>query len=286
MVLQQAFHLPVDGGECYCVYRFPDAAPIAATVLHLPAFGDEMTPARAMTAGAARALAARGCGVLQIDLIGCGDSSGDHADATFLRWGENALRAIDWLREHAPAAPTPWLWPLRSGALLVAGLLEHAARAAPLLLWQPRLSGAQQLNHLLRQRLAGELAGPGRVGSDSKALRARWRGGETLEIGGYAVSARLAEELERSQFELPPRYRGTVAWLEVTTSSTPSLSAAARSKVEAFRAAGVKVSARALQGPGFWQSVEIERCAALIDASVSAITTGEASVASRDAVVL
>ena len=285
-VLQEAFHLNVDGGECFCVYRFPGNDAVAATILHLPAFGDEMNKARALTARAARAFAARGCGVLQIDLIGCGDSSGDHGDASLARWSENTVRAVEWLRLRAPAAAVSWLWSLRSGALLIPPLLKYTAHDSPLLLWQPVLSGTQQLNHLLRQKLAGTLIDSGSERGGSKALRERLRAGETLAAGGYAISPQLAEDLELATFELPHDFRGRVAWFEVSASTPPALMPAARAKVDGLRCAGIKISAQALEGPGFWQSVEIEQCDALVNASVSALTAGELSVVSRDTVII
>ena len=72
----------------------------------------------------ARALAASGCEVLQIDLCGCGDSSGDFGDASWQDWLDDVVAAHAWLRAHSDAPLT--LWGLRAGCLL-------AADAAPLL---------------------------------------------------------------------------------------------------------------------------------------------------------
>ena len=81
-VVQNAFFLPARGGHCFCVYRRPSRGVSRGVVLHLPAFGDEMNKSRVMTARGARAFAAQGFGVLQVDLLGCGDSDGVLADAT------------------------------------------------------------------------------------------------------------------------------------------------------------------------------------------------------------
>jgi hypothetical protein len=40
-ILQDAFYLAVEGGECFGIYRW-SVAGVAATLLHLPAFGDDM----------------------------------------------------------------------------------------------------------------------------------------------------------------------------------------------------------------------------------------------------
>jgi len=282
--LQHGFSLPVEGGACFCIYRRPEKGPLVGTVLHLPAFGDEMNKSRAMTARAARALAARGFGVLQLDLLGCGDSSGDHGDASVGAWIDNAQRALAWLVLEGRAAAAPWLWCLRAGALLAAPLLQGPARDAPLLLWQPVLSGAQQLNNLLRQKLAGALGAGERV--DAKSLRQRWIDGETQEIGGYAISPRLARELDQAAFDLPAGYRGRVEWFEVSATAAPCISPVARTRIAALRSIGIDINAVALRGPGFWQSAEIEQCEALIEASAASMTIERVHGSLRDPVEL
>jgi exosortase A-associated hydrolase 2 len=269
-VSQHPFLLPVDDGQCFCVYRAPANAPVVGTVLHLPAFGDEMNKSRAMTARAARAFAGLGYGVLQIDLTGCGDSMGDHADATLSRWTSDLQHAVAWLCERADSETTPILWSLRSGALLASPLLAGLCDCPALLLWQPAMSGAQQVSHLLRQKLASDTVNSsGRLGM--RELRQRLQAGESIEIAGYSISARLADELEERTFDVPASFRGRVRWLEITPSTPPRLSPASEAKIGELHSRGLSVDANALTGPGFWQSVEIERCDALIDASTNAI---------------
>ena len=108
-----------------------------------------------MTALAARKFAEQGYGVLQIDPIGCGDSSGDFGDATLTIWVENFLRAAEWIRGQC--ARNVWLWGLRAGALLVPPLLSRLGTDMRLLLWQPVVSGRQFLTQFLRLRLAAEM---------------------------------------------------------------------------------------------------------------------------------
>ena len=285
-IRQDAFRLPVGEGECFCLYRAPaDRAP-AAAVLHLPAIGDEMNKARAMTAQAARAFAAHGCAVLQIDWIGCGDSSGEHAQTHPLLWLENATRALEWMRREHGDNATEWLWCLRGGALLAPALLEHAAPGASLLLWQPVLSGAQHLNHMLRLKLAGTLIDARDNRSSTKVLRERLLAGEMLSVGGYEISPCFARELEAMTFQIPSGHRSRVVWFELSASAPASLSPAAAANIDGARAAGTEIISCALQGPGFWQSVEIEHCEALIAESIAAFALDLTGAVSRNAVVL
>jgi len=283
-IVQEAFSLPVNGGHCFCIYRAP-AADVTGIVLHLPAFGDEMNKARAMTARTARALAGRGFAVLQIDLFGCGDSSGDHAEASYAVWDDNVIRAVDWLRRRNGASVGLWLWCLRAGALLAPRVIAQIP-AASLLLWQPMLNGAQLLNQLLRQKSVAEMLGAATDRGAASALRKRLLEGETLEVGGYAISPQLASELAASEFALSDSFRGMLAWLEVGPGKPPTLSPAARNRIDALRASGLTVDAHAIEGPGFWQSVEIERCEALVESSLHAMEAMRAHGISRDPVVL
>jgi exosortase A-associated hydrolase 2 len=271
-IFQDAFYLPVEGGRCFAVLRAPADADVCGTVLHLPAFGDEMNKSRAMTARAARAFAEAGFAVLQVDWLGCGDSSGDHADATLTKWVANARESLKWLRHRHPQSATT-LWALRAGALIVPSLVRETPDAS-LLLWQPVLDGAQLLNHLLRLKAAGAITGARDAASSTKALRERLRAGEALDIGGYEISPTLAVELEAAAFELPAAHRADIGWFEVAASPRSTMSPAAATHIERARAGGARVVERIVEGPGFWQSVEIERGDALIAQSIAALTEG------------
>jgi exosortase A-associated hydrolase 2 len=285
-VLQEAFFLPVDGGECFCVERRPETAPLKGVIVHLPAFVEEMNKSRSMVARAARAFAARGFCVLQMDLIGCGDSSGDHAQATLTRWTANLFAAIEWL-EQKRSANVDWVWAHRGGALLVPAVLGHARCArSSVMLWQPILKGDVQLNQLLRQKAASTLADVGTEGLQVASLRNRLVAGETLEIGGYSISAALAAELAHAKFDLPPMGQRRVVWFELDPSPNPVLSPLARRTVDRLRGADIDVFAASLQGPSFWQSVEIERSDALVDASSAALLSETADAIQRDTVAL
>jgi len=273
--------LPVAGGECFCVWRAPESTAQRGAVLHLPAFGDEMNKSRAMTASASRRFAMQGFGVLTLDLLGTGDSTGDFGDGSIGRWTDDIGCALDWLdtRTEGPL----WLWCLRFGALLASPVLNRTHAKASLLLWQPVLAGAQYLTHLLRMKIAG--AAPGdRQGL--APLRQRIRDGHSIEIGGYGISSRLACELEKAGLDVAREDVGRIRWLEVSASAAPTMSPAARARIAEFDAAGIDVTGSVLQGPGFWQSAEIESCPGLIDASVTALTSESILGIPRDSAVL
>src|SRR4051794_23621058 len=108
-IRQHVFHLPVDSGHRLCIWRVPaDPDNIGDIIVHVPAFAEEMNKTRRMTAHVARELAARGFGVLQVDLLGCGDSSGDFADATWEQWITDLVAAAEWARCRHGGELWPW----------------------------------------------------------------------------------------------------------------------------------------------------------------------------------
>ena len=130
--LPQAFFLPDGaGGQRFCLFHPPQGVP-RGRVLYLHPFAEELNTTRRVVAQQARALAQAGFAVLQIDLLGCGDSSGDFADASWEAWLDDAQQAYGWLTDHA-TGPL-WLWGMRSGALLATALAARLLRPANLLL--------------------------------------------------------------------------------------------------------------------------------------------------------
>ena len=137
--IAEAFFLPVGGGQRFCIFHRPHGAEARAALIFLHPFGEEMNKSRRMVALQARALAAAGCAVLQIDLHGCGDSSGDFGDASWDSWLADVSLAHAWLRTRS-AAPL-WLWGLRSGCLLAGDAASRLGEPVDFLFWQPVLYG-------------------------------------------------------------------------------------------------------------------------------------------------
>ncbi|MBB3193496.1 hydrolase 2, exosortase A system-associated [Roseateles terrae] len=288
-------------GQRLCVfYAAQGVATPVGQVLLLPPFGEELNKSRRMLALGSRALAAAGFDVLMMDLLGCGDSSGDFGDATWGDWNQDMDLAIQWLATR----PAPlWLWGVRAGALLVPAALEAAGRPVNLLLWQPVTAGKLQLQQFLRLKVAADLVG-GQAKGAMQALRSQLDQGQPVEIAGYQLSPALAAGLEQAQLK-PPAVAGgangangvdvatgfdgvngadgahdaagdgrpvhRVVWLETSLRDEPALSPAGASASQAWAAAGCDVHARAVKGLSFWAATEIEVAPDLIAASVQAM---------------
>ncbi|MGC3984922.1 MAG: hydrolase 2, exosortase A system-associated [Pseudorhodoferax sp.] len=272
----QAFFLPAAHGQRYCLHHAPHQA-LRGLVLHVHPFAEEMNKTRRMAALQARAWATAGYAVLQIDLLGCGDSAGDFGDARWELWIEDLVLACRWLtdayRQH-PALPL-WLWGVRAGSLLAVDVARAVEQPCHLLLWQPSFAdGTAQLQQFLRLRLAADmLAAPGAAGGAGTAMAALHRqlaAGETLQIAGYALHPALAAGLQASRL-VPPVATGAVArhlvWLETSTAVQSALSPLGARTLPHWEQAGWRTRSKVVPGPAFWQSAEIEEAPALLEAS-------------------
>lgn len=238
--------------------------------MHAHAFGEEMNKSRRMCALGARALALAGFGVLQIDLLGCGDSSGEFGDATWAAWLEDLRFGADWLcrRHDGPL----WLWGHRAGALL-AGALLPSLPSANLLLWNPILQGKAVTQQLLRLKAAADWASGDGGRAAMAAAKAELAAGRSVEIAGYAVTPAMTSALDAATLTPMQAIAGNhLEWLEVAgRDGEATLSPAAQSQLPRWQAASWQVQGRAVAGPMFWQTVEIEDAPALVDASTTAL---------------
>lgn len=275
----EAFFLPVSGSPqgraCFCIHHVPKDRPVRGLVVYVHPFAEEMNKARRMAALQSRALATQGLAVLQIDLTGCGDSSGAFDSATWSVWIDDVAAACAWLLErHAcndsSRQPTLWLWGLRAGCLIAAAAAGRLPLPWHLLLWQPVVSGRQHLQQFLRLKMAGNLAaGTGRGTTD--ALRRQLERSEPVDVAGYRLSADLASGLEAARLVPHANPQGRVIWIELSHREEAQLLPASATAIDEWQAAGHAVFAQVVRGPAFWQTVEIEQAPDLIDATQAAL---------------
>jgi exosortase A-associated hydrolase 2 len=228
-----------------------------------------------MSALAAVAFASRGWAVLQIDLHGCGDSSGDFGDATWQSWLSDVSAAWEWLSDgyKAPAV----VWGLRAGALLLGDWLAGKAVQPAVLFWQPVLSGKQHFTQFLRLKAAADMLEDAQARGTVAGLRAELAAGRRVEVAGYTIQPDLAHAIESSTLALPERYVSPVGVVEAASAESDEVSPALGMLVATCRGQGVHVDARQVAGPSFWQTIEIETAPAMISWSVEWLETVSAS---------
>lgn len=277
----EVFFLPVESGrdgQRFCLYYPATGGTVRGLVLYVHPFAEEMNKSRRMAALQARALSNAGYAVLQIDLLGCGDSSGDFGDATWQAWVNDVVLGSKWLRQRSDtqntglSQPPLWLWGLRAGCLLAVEAARHLNESCHFLFWQPPSAGKPLLQQFLRLKVAGDMLS-GQSKGVMEAMRQQLAAGSSVEIAGYMLSAGLATGLE--QVTLVPPARGSspqqLEWFEMSTREDASLSPIATKTIASWQEAGFDVSSHIVNGPAFWQTTEIEDAPALIDATTAAV---------------
>jgi exosortase A-associated hydrolase 2 len=264
--------MPHGGHRLWLWHTPPEGVVHRGAVLYTHPWAEEMNKSRRMAALASRELAADGWCVLQPDLAGCGESSGSLEDASVDTWLSDLEHAAQALRARQPDGPL-WLWGLRAGALWSCGLASRLAHEAQLLLWQPATLGKTLLQQFLRLRAAAQLA-DGQAKAVMDALRADLAAGRSIDVAGYRLGAALANGLEAATLAPPrlePGQQRRVVWIELSAGAEPAASPAARAAWPKWQQAGWHVDGRAVSGPAFWQTTEIEDAPALIQATVAAL---------------
>lgn len=222
-------------------------------LLMAPPLVEERKASQRAMVDAARLLAREAaCAVLRCDYRGCGDAAGDFEEFTPEDWIADIQAAAAWLAARHPGLPQAWLG-IRAGALLLSQAAPAGAPAA-LLFWEP-VEGAEFLRQLLQRRMVNDMLAYGRARTGRAALAAAWERGETVDLDGFAISARQWAQLRALRF-LPFGGEG----LQLVTG--PESRAA-----EALAAAAPHLQRRDLRLAPFWNSVGHVDTGALAQAS-------------------
>ncbi|WP_394788757.1 hydrolase 2, exosortase A system-associated [Rhodoferax sp.] len=263
----QAFFLPVGSGQRFAMFHPAQGAVTRGMVVYVHPFAEEMNKSRRMAALQARAMANAGYTVLQLDLLGCGDSSGDFGDASWQDWINDVVFAYQWLRRQGDAPL--WLWGLRAGCLLAAQAALQLEEACNFLFWAPTPAGKPLVQQFLRLKAAADLAS-GNAKAIMDDLRQQLALGATVEIAGYVVAADLASGMEQATLT-PPALAGRLEWLDISTQADASLSPATVKPLQAWQNTGFAVRSQMVTGPAFWQTSEIEEAPNLLVATLAAL---------------
>lgn len=271
----QPFFLPANPGERFCIYYPPSTSACRGNIVHIHAFGEEMNKSRRMVALQARAFARLGYGVLLMDLYGCGDSSGDFADARWTIWKNDIAIAVKWLksREDVPVV----LWGLRLGALLMMDFAKDSTDTYDsFLMWQPVVNGEAYLTQFLRLKVANEMLGGGKVKTGTRELKDSLKKGEYLEIAGYELAPELAMALDACRLANSAIAGSTCHWLEVASEEGGSVSPASQRVIDEWKKVDVRLDAHVVTGEPFWVTQEITECRSLM-AATSALFSAEST---------
>lgn len=182
----------------------PDAPARPLAFLFSHPFAEEKLWSHRVMVSLARELAARGHVVMRFDYMGAGDSTGSTPDTSLETHLADLDAALAHLLERHPRIQQVGLLGLRFGATLAALFAERAGakypqlRAAPLVLWEPVLDGANYFQELLRSNLSTQLAVHGKVLENREVLQERIRAGGKVNVDGYEIARDLFESCARA----------------------------------------------------------------------------------------
>lgn len=260
------FFMETVRGQRFCIYHAANPATAhRGAILHVHPFGEEINRARRVTALQARAFAAMGFAVLQIDLFGCGDSSGLLSDASWALWKQDLHAAQLWLEQNNH--PLTVLWGVRLGAALALDFAKDAGvTVETLLLWQPVFDGRAYINQLLRLRLAAEMSVPSlerKIGTS--ALRAALAAGEVIEIAGYDLTPAIAADIDAIDASLLTLPDVAIHWMEIVNDAAGSPPPGRSEIVNRCIRSGVDMRMHAVPCAPFWSTADVVECEPLIE---------------------
>ena len=273
----EPFFLKADPGKRFCLYHRPHPGrECRGAFIYVPPFADEMNKSRRMAALQARAFAEMGFAVLQIDLFGCGDSSGEFGEARWNIWKHDLAIAKNWL-ENKVAAPIS-LWGLRLGALLALDLARNSEnKVDKLILWQPVISGELFLTQFLRLRLANEMLSGSegtQKASGTNMMRSSLANGEILEVAGYELSPDLAAAIDSLKAAELIVTQCPIHWFEIVAEPGRSLTPAAARVASAWKQNNVDLHLHPIPCAPFWATQETSECPEVVSATVNILADG------------
>lgn len=249
--------------------RFPGLG-TGRSVLVVPPFAEEMNKSRRAIAQLADGLATCGIATVLPDLGGTGDSDGEFCDADWDAWRRDIVATAAWA--DAEGWPVGAMLGIRLGCVLAAeAVREMPGPISHTVFWAPILDGRAYLTQFLRLRVAATMVSDGPAETTS-SLRSRMTAGDALEVAGYALGPRLAQQIDHIRLAdaISPAL-GELCWMEVTRTDPPTMPEAAGRAIDKARASAARISPLAVAGEPFWASTEIVVNRHLVDGTIATL---------------
>jgi hypothetical protein len=137
--------------------------------------------------------------------------------------------------------------------------------------WQPVVNAKSMLTQFLRIKVAAAMDLKEKSPSTDE-MRASFKAGRSVEIGGYEINPELALALDAMTLtECRDLGGAQVEWLEVSPGESSELGAASAKAIEALSATGAQISAAVCEGPLFWHQHERTYAPKLIDVTTERV---------------
>ena len=229
-----------------------DAARNRSITVLVPPFGEELNKSRVFFRKLRTELAHLGMPSILLDLYGTGDSQGEFANASWDIWLSNLHELTNHLRSMG-FSNIKYLG-LRTGCILAAEAINNSGLDnSQLMLVQPLDSGEELIKNQLRARVAVN-AFRGDRSETVSGLWERFDAGESVEAGGYRISAQLALALKSkllSEIEIPKSV--TLGCVEIIRASSSTPSTDVSNIVAKFSADQRVVHSGVVHGDLFWR---------------------------------
>ncbi len=186
----QAFFIQGIQRKLFSVYYPAKQGESSKFILHIPAFAEEMNCARHVISQQSRAFADQGYSVLQIDLFGTGESTGEFSDATWDIWKLDIDSACQWLALQG--ANTVTFWGLRLGSLLAMDCMSSVnLKVEKLILWHPVLFGEPFVTQFLRLKTVAGIMNGSLSQVKITDLKQQIMSGQFIEVAGYLINPEM-----------------------------------------------------------------------------------------------
>lgn len=269
----EPFFLDGSAGRLFALLIRPDEAQAGSgnrALMYCPPFAEEANRTRRAAVLLGHRLADLGIATFIVDPYATGDSDGEFSQARLETWREDVSVAAQWLTEQGLGRLS--LLGVRLGASIAGQFAAQPDRRLEhLVLWQPVVKGSGFLTQFLRLRTAHSLIASGE-GTSTKELRAKLAAGESLEVAGYRLSPELSADIDGIELStnLVPAV-DCVTWLEIAAGGRDAISVPSQAIIDRWTEAGVSTSARAVNGPRYWETQEITIPQEMIEATVQVL---------------
>lgn len=214
----------------------------------VPAFAEEMNRTRSFVSRISYRLSEAGFHVMQPDLSGTGDSTGEFHAAQWSRWIEELRLTSTWLLDQAGPVH---LVSLRAGALFLDDLLAaEPDRFERICLVEPFLTGADSVREFLQLRVARSIF-EGTKESIAMLTEAL-AGGTSMEVGGYDLSPGLYADLNSATIEHTGARIKHALILGCGRSAETRRNAAMRALAQTWCVAGAEAAYEFIATEPFW----------------------------------
>jgi len=270
--MEQSGYFATAEQHLYGTFFLPEGK-IRKGMLILAPFGEEKKCAFRLLVRLARALLKKDIATFMFDLGGTGESTGDHATATWQQWQTEANMALELLRKKAGTVDL-WILGARLGGPLAAAVAPPATKGIVLL--EPVISGEDFLRDLDRRRQIKDMVARKEDDAQKLSTEERWEQNLTVDFGGFEVNAKLAEEIHSLVLsELLTHIPSTCAIHLVRVSGSKSFPPPWETLVEKAKRSP-NGSAIIVRDKPFWGQLEYYESTYVIDQVVNCVTKKQA----------